>query len=92
MEQELNLLYLILSFIPLISILTLIMGFKWGGGKAGAFSWFIASIIGLMFFGADLQLIAVASLKGLWTTVFILYIYGNLIVSSYVFKLLEKFN
>ena len=88
MEQELNLLYLILSFIPLISILTLIMGFKWGGGKAGAFSWFIASIIGLMFFGADLQLIAVASLKGLWTTVFILYIiWGAMSLYNIVLKI-----
>jgi lactate permease len=88
MEQELNFFYLFLSFIPLISILTLIMGFKWGGGKAGAFSWFIASIIGYSFFGADLNLIAVSSLKGLWTTVFILYIiWGAMALYNIVAKI-----
>lgn len=74
MEFELNTFYWFLSFIPIVSVLTLIMAFRWTGGKAGAFSWFAASLIGFIFFGANLKLIAVASLKGLWTTIFILYI------------------
>jgi len=74
MGYELNLMYFILTLLPIIAVLTLIMVLKWSGGKSGAFSWFLAIIIGYFVFGADLQLIAVASLKGLWTTIFILYI------------------
>ncbi len=74
MEFELNFFYWLLSFIPIVSVLTLIMALRWSGGKAGAFSWFIAAAIGYIFFGANLKLLAVASLKGLWTTIFILYI------------------
>lgn len=88
MEYELNILHLILSFLPLVAVLTLIMVFKWSGGKSGAFSWFAASIIGYIFFGADLHLIAVASIKGLWTTIFILYIiWGAMALYNIVSKI-----
>jgi lactate permease len=74
MDFELNFFYWFLSFIPIVAVLTLIMAFRWSGGKSGAFSWFTAAFIGYFFFGANLKLLAVASLKGLWTTIFILYI------------------
>ncbi|HKL12205.1 MAG TPA: L-lactate permease [Halanaerobiales bacterium] len=88
MEFELNFFYWFLSFIPIVAVLTLIMAFSWSGGKSGAFSWFIAAVIGYLFFGANLKLLAVASLKGLWTTIFILYIiWGAMALYNIVSKI-----
>lgn len=88
MDFELNFFYWFLSFIPVVAVLTLIMAFRWTGGKAGAFSWFTAAVIGYIFFGANLKLLAVASLKGLWTTIFILYIiWGAMALYNIVSKI-----
>ena len=88
MDFELNFFYWFLSFIPIVAVLTLIMAFRWSGGKSGAFSWFTAAFIGYFFFGANLKVLAVASLKGLWTTIFILYIiWGAMALYNIVAKI-----
>jgi len=74
MLPDLNFINWLLAFLPIVSILVLMMVFRFSGGKAGSISWFLACGIALWIFGADQQLLAAASLKGLWTTVFILYI------------------
>ncbi len=64
----------LLAFLPIAMILLLMMVLRWSGGRAGGLSWFVACGVAVLLFGADTELLAVASLKGLWTTVFILYI------------------
>lgn len=91
MEYELNIIYWLLSFIPIVSVLILIMFFGWTGGRSGAFSWITASILGYFIFGADLKLIASASLKGLWTTIFILYIIWGAMTLYNIVKLIGGF-
>lgn len=63
-----------LAFLPILTVLVLMMAFRWSGGKAGAFSWFVAVIIATTVFGADIKTLAMGVTKGLWTTVFVLYI------------------
>jgi lactate permease len=82
----LTLLNWFLAFLPILAILVLMMAFRWSGGKAGAFSWFIAAIVAVTVFGADLRTIAVGTTKGLWTTVFVLYIiWGAMVLYQVVY-------
>ncbi len=74
MLPELTFINWLLAFLPIIAILVLMMALRFSGGKAGSISWFLACGVALWIFGADQGLLASASLKGLWTTVFILYI------------------
>jgi lactate permease len=63
-----------MAFLPILLVLVLMMAFRWSGGKAGAVSWIAAVIIAMTVFGADLRTVAMGTVKGLWTTVFVLYI------------------
>ena len=74
MMESINIMQWLMALVPVITVLVLMMFLHWSGGKAGSFSWILASIISIIVFGANLKLLAFASLKGLWTTVFILYI------------------
>ncbi len=74
MLPSLSLLNWILALSPIVFVLVLMMAFRWSGGRAGALSWFIACAVAVAVFGGGLDLIASASIKGLWTTIFILYI------------------
>ncbi len=74
MIDNVNIFHWVIALIPVITILVLMMFFRWSGGKSGAFSWILVAIISFLVFGGNFNLITIASLKGLWTTVFILYI------------------
>jgi len=62
------------AFLPIVMVLLFMMVFRWSGGRAGGMGWLLTCVLAFSFFGADLGLLAAGSLKGLWTTVFILYI------------------
>ncbi len=74
MILELSTINWLLAFLPILMILIMMIKFHWSGGRAGAASWLIAFFICVLFFGANNKLISVASIKGLWNTIFILYI------------------
>lgn len=74
MLENVNMLHWFIALIPVATILLLMMFLKLSGGKAGFFSWILAGFISFLIFGGNFNLIGIASLKGLWTTVFILYI------------------
>ena len=59
---------------PILVVLYLMIGRHWGGSKAGPAGWLMAVIISVLFFGAGLQLILVASLKAVLLSLFVLYI------------------
>ena len=48
------------AFSPIAVVLVLMIGLKWGGGRAGAAGWFTALIVSVIFFGADATLLAYA--------------------------------
>ena len=69
-----NVLYWLLALSPIIVVLILMIGFRWGGSKAGPVGWFTAIVVSLAFFGATPELLAYSQLKGLLLTIYVLYI------------------
>jgi len=64
----------ILAFFPIITILVLMLGFRWGGSKAGALGWFIALLMGVLRFGAEPMLIAYTQAKAVLLALDVLYV------------------
>ena len=55
----------ILSLLPILSVLVLMLGFKWGGMRAGALSWLVAVLIAFLAFGANAEMLGYAQVKAL---------------------------
>ena len=64
----------IFAFSPIAVVLILMIGFNWGGGRAGAAGWFTAVIASMAFFGATPKLLALAQMKGILLSINVLYI------------------
>ncbi|MFQ5813860.1 MAG: L-lactate permease, partial [Anaerolineae bacterium] len=69
-----NTLYWLLALSPIVVVLILMIGFRWGGSKAGPVGWLTAVIVALAFFGATPGLLVYSQLKGLLLTAYVLYI------------------
>jgi lactate permease len=72
--MQLNLFTWLLALSPVILVLVFMLGFKWGGSKAGALSWFVTLAVSLLFFGATPLLIAYTQVKAVLLTLDVLYI------------------
>lgn len=72
--MQLTVLTWLLALAPVLVVLALMLGFKWGGSKAGAVSWFAAVLIAVFFFGAGPRLIAYTQVKAVLLTIDVLYI------------------
>lgn len=72
--MELNLLTWILALLPVLVVLILMLGFKWGGSRAGAAGWLAAVLIAALFFAAGPRLIAYAQVKAVLLSLDVLYI------------------
>jgi len=64
----------LLSFLPILTVILLMLVFKWSGRRAAAASWLVAALIALVAFGADWNLLAWSQAKAfllamdiLWT-------------------------
>ena len=55
----------ILSLLPIILILVLMVGFRWGAARAGGIGYLCAFLIAILFFGAGPQLLAYAHMRAL---------------------------
>lgn len=64
----------LLAFLPILSILILMLRFRWGGAEAGAIGWLLAALIATLRFGAGWRLLLYAQAKGLLLTLYVLYI------------------
>ena len=64
----------IVGISPIVLVLLLMVGLRWGGAKAGVIAWAWAAVVSLTWFGGDLRTLASGSAKGLWETLFILLI------------------
>ncbi len=69
-----NLLSFLLALSPIIVVLVLMIGFRWGGDRAGPAAWVTALLVAVVLFGADGQVIVVSQIRGLMLTLFVLYI------------------
>ncbi len=64
----------LLALSPIIAVLVLMVGFRWGGSKAGPVGWLVALVIGVVFFGAGPELLIYSQLKGVLLSLYVLYI------------------
>ena len=72
--MTLSLINWLLAFSPILVILVLMLGFHWGGSRAGAASWLAAVLLAVFFFGAGPELLVVAQAKSVLLTLDVLYI------------------
>ena len=64
----------LLALSPIVIVLILMLGFRWGGARAGPIGWFVALFVSLCCFGATPELLAYAQLKAVLLTTHVLYI------------------
>jgi lactate permease len=64
----------LLALSPIVAVLVLMVGFRWGGARAGPVGWFTALLVALLLFGATPELIAYSQLKAVLLTLYVLYI------------------
>jgi lactate permease len=71
---SLNLLTWLLAFSPIAVVLVLMVGFRWGGSKAGPVGWVVAMVVAWLFFGAGPDVLVYSQLRGVLLTLYVLYI------------------
>lgn len=69
-----NMMNFILAIVPILLILALMVGFRWGASRAGAAGYLCALVIALTFFGAGPVLLAYAHTKALLLSLDVLLI------------------
>lgn len=74
MSIPINLFMWILAFLPIAVLLVLMIKFQWGATEAAPVGLLITVITGIVFYKADIMLIASESAKGIWNALVILVI------------------
>ncbi len=69
-----DLLHWIAALFPIALLLLLLVGFRWKSTEAGPVGLFAAIIISLLLFRTPLETVTVAVGKGVWDSIFILYV------------------
>lgn len=64
----------LLAFLPVLTVLVLMLAFRWGGARAGGMGWFTAVLVAVLFFGAGFELLAVAQIKAVLLSLDVFYI------------------
>ncbi|MEX2425641.1 MAG: L-lactate permease, partial [Thermomicrobiaceae bacterium] len=62
------------AVLPIIALLVLMVGFNWGGAKAGGVAWLVALVAAYIGFGAGPELIAYSQTKAILLALWVLYI------------------
>ncbi|RKD25032.1 hypothetical protein BEP19_04185 [Ammoniphilus oxalaticus] len=75
-----------LAALPVIVVLTLMMGFKMSGARAGVIAWLVALAVAYFTFGGGIEVVASGTAKGLWTTIFVLFIIWS---SMYMYNIVD---
>ena len=63
--MELSLGNWLLSFLPILTVIVLMLLFKWGALRAGAMSWLVAAAVSLTAFGGSWRILAWSQVKAL---------------------------
>ncbi len=64
----------LLALSPILVVLILMVGLRWGGSKAGPIGWLVALVVAGLFFGAGPQLLVYSQIKSLLLSLYVLYI------------------
>lgn len=67
-------LHWVLAILPIIALLVFLVPLKWRAPEAGPMAMFTAAIVALVAFRTSWFTLAVASAKGVWDAIFILYV------------------
>jgi lactate permease len=66
--------YWLLALIPIVLLLVLLVGLRWKAAEAAPLGMFAAAAIALTFYESGWDVVAIASGKGIWDAIFILYV------------------
>ena len=72
--MELNVLNWLLALLPVLAVLVLMVGFGWGGSRAGSAGFITALVLSMTVFGGDVALATVAIGKSILLAADVLYI------------------
>ncbi|MEW6117459.1 MAG: L-lactate permease [Nitrospirota bacterium] len=73
-QLPIGLFHWIVALLPILVLLFLLVFLRWKGPQAGPVSMFTAWAVALLFFRTPFETLAVASAKGVWDAIFILYV------------------
>lgn len=81
--MELTPLNWVLAFLPILTVMVLMLAFKWGGMRSSAASWIVTAIVSLLFFGGTWRILAWSQIKSMFLSLGLLYIiWGALLLYS----------
>jgi lactate permease len=69
-----NLLDWLLAFLPIAVVLVLMVGFRWGGSKAGPAGLVVALLVAWLRYGAGWEVLVTSQLRSLLLSLYVLYI------------------
>jgi lactate permease len=69
-----DLLHWVLAVLPIVALLVFLVPLRWRAPEAGPMAMFVAAIVAVLAFRTPWDTLAVASAKGVWDAVFILYV------------------
>ncbi len=79
-----NILNWLLALSPIVAVLILMVGLRWGGSKAGPIGWLVALVVGLLFFGATPEVLFYSQVRGVLLSLYVLYIIWMALVLYHV--------
>jgi lactate permease len=74
LQLPVDLLRWVLALLPIVVLLVLLVPLRWKAPQAGPMGMFTAAAVALFVFATPWQTIAVASAKGIWDAIFILFV------------------
>ena len=73
-QVPVDLLHWVLAILPIVALLVFLVPLRWRAPEAGPMAMFTAGIVALIAFRTPWDTLAVASAKGVWDAIFILYV------------------
>lgn len=74
MDMSVTVVSWLLAFFPLLVLLVLMLGWRWGAAEAGPVSLLIAGAMAWFYFQTPIDAIGYESVKGTWSAVTVLYV------------------
>ena len=87
-----NVMTWVLAILPVALILVLMMGLKVSGARSGIIAWVLTAAIVYFVFGGNSTIIASGTVKGFWSTLFVLYIIWTSMFMYNVVKITGAFD
>lgn len=73
-QVPVDLFHWVLATLPVVALLVFLVPLRWRAPEAGPMAMFTAAIVAVLAFQTPWETLAVASAKGVWDAVFILYV------------------